>query len=473
MTVNRVLNQSQGALAANQKALATTSHNISNANTKGYSRQRVEMQSNQAINDGIVRVGTGVSAGAITRTSSTFVNKRLEEEASDLGHFETLNEIYTQLEADLGDETEAGITNRISRFFNDMRSLSTDPSSVPLRSAVRESANSVTTRFHNMRENIDAMVSDLDRRIESSVAEINSLTKAIADLNQRIVEIELVKGSFANDERDQRDLALRELAKHLPIQVTELENGGINVSSTRVGVLVDPSNNYELVAVRGEDEIHDAAVKIYTKEFGRLGRDVTAGVSGGSLGGLVKARDTVLPQVIERLDNLAYGFANALNSVHRQGYGTNGQTDVALFDVGTEGAKGAAHKIRLSEAITRDLSSLAAASVPSGKGDNRNLLAMADVEDATIFENGQANFQGYMASLVGNVGIEARSIRDAMETQGQVMTQLEQLREETAGVSLDEEALNMLKFQKAFDANAKMIQVADSMMETVLNLKRF
>lgn len=472
MGINRVMNQSKGALAANQKGLATTSHNISNANTKGFSRQRVEMQTNPAINDGIVRVGTGVNAGSITRATSTFVNKRLEEENSDLGQFEAMNEIYVQLEADLGDETESGITNRISRFFNDLRSLSTEPASVPLRAAIRESANSVVTRFHSMRENADAMVSDMDRRIEGSVNDINSLTKKIADLNQRIVDVEVVQGSFANDERDSRDMALRDLAKHVSVQVTELENGGINVSAGRLGVLVDTTSNYELAALRGPDDNHNAAMKIHTKEFGRLGKDVTASVSGGSLGGLIKARDTVLPKVINKIDTLAYGFSNSLNSVHRQGYGTNGQTDVALFEV-SGGVKGAAEKIRLSDAVAGDLSAIAAGSISSGKGDNRNLLALADMEDAAVFENGQANFQNYMASLVGTVGVEARATRDSLETQDHLLSQLEQIREETSGVSLDEEAMNMLKFQKSFDANAKMIQVADSMMETVLNLKRF
>lgn len=475
MSINRVLSQSKGALSANQSGLSTTSHNIANANTKGYTRQRVELHANQPVNEGRARIGTGVGVGAVTRTSSPFVNKRIEEESSDLGQFESLNEVYTQIEADLGDESESGVTSRISRFFNDVRSLSTEPQSVPLRSAVRESANAVVSRFHGMRENFDAMVSDLDRRVEGSVEQINSLTNRISELNQRIVDIEITPGSFANDERDSRDMAVRELSKVIPVDIAELENGGIAVSTGKAGVLVDASGNYELSAQRTPDPNHESAVRVFTKEIGGAkSRDITSGLGNGSLGGLLKARDVVLPKVIERVDTLAYGFASSLNSVHREGFGTNNQTDKTLFSLkGVNSAKGASRRIDLSASMADDLSTMASAQAPNSRGDNRQLLALADLEDKPIFENGQANFTNYMSSLVGTMGVEARSVRDSLETQTGVMNQLDSMREEVAGVSLDEEALNMLKFQKAFDANAKMIQVADSMMETVLNLKRF
>ncbi len=475
MGINRVLSQSKGALAASQMGLATTSHNISNANTKGYSRQRVEMHANPPVNDVGVRVGTGVGVGAVTRSTSPYVSKRIEEESSDLGSFESLNEVYTQLEADLDDEGESGISSRISRFFNDVRSLSTEPQSVPLRAAVRESANSVVSRFHGMRENFDAMVGDLDRRVEGSVASINALTKKIAELNQRIVDVEVVSGSFANDERDSRDMAIKDLSKIISVQTTELKDGGISVSSGRAGVIVDASGSYELAAMRAPDANHDSVVRVFTKEAGGSApRDITSALGNGSLGGLLKARDTVLPKVIDKVDTLAFGFTNSLNSVHRQGFGTNNVSNTELFSLGSsDSAKGASRRISLSDDVENNLSNMASAQAPGSAGDNRQLLALADLEDAAIFEGGEANFTNYMSSLVGTMGVEARSVRDSLDTQSSVMTQLEGLHEETVGVSLDEEAISMLKFQKAFDANAKMIQVADSMMETVLNLKRF
>ncbi len=473
MSINRVLSQGKGAMAANQLGLATSSHNIANANTKGFSRQRVDFEANSPVTNGQHRIGAGVIVGKVSRTTNHFVNKRIEDENSDLGKFGALNETYVQLEADLGSEAEAGVTNRMTNFFNDLRSLATEPSSVPLRSAIRESAESVVGRFKNISDNINLLKDDFDRRLESSVMEVNSLTNKIAELNKRIVDIEVHKGSYANDERDNRDLAVRDLAKIIPVDIADLENGSIAVSSKRIGVLVDISSNYELAAVREVDPIHNSAVRIRTKEAdGSLGKDVTRHITNGSMGGLLESRDRVLPTIKNRMDTLAYGFANSINSLHQKGYGLSGKTGVDFFKL-DGGVRDAASLISVSDDVKNDLTKIAAGETAGAKGDNRNLLAIADLQDAKIFENGEANFTDYLSSMIGNVGVESRSISDSLDTQVGVMNQLETLREESSGVSLDEEAVDMLKFQKAFNANAKLIQVADSMMETVLSLKRF
>ena len=473
MSINRVLSQGKGAMAANQLGLATSSHNVANANTKGYSRQRVDFETNNPVTNGRHRLGTGVLVGKVSRTTNHFVNKRLEGESSELGKYGAMNETYVQLEADLGSESESGVTSRMADFFNDLRSLATEPSSIPLRSAIRESAESVVGRFKNISSNLKTMVTDFDRRIETSVMEVNSLTSKVRELNQRIVDTEVNQGSYANDERDKRDLAIRDLSKILAVDVTELDNGAIAVSSKRIGVLVDLSTNYQLTTTREESEFHDTAVQIRTLEAdGSIGKDVTRHITSGQLGGILESRDKVLPGIKNRIDTLAYGFANSLNSVHQQGYGLSGQTGNNFFDL-EGGVKDAASLIKVSDSVRNDLSSIAAGEQKGAKGDNRSLLALADLQDAKIFENGEANFTDYLTSMIGNVGVESRSVSDTLDTQIGVMNQLETLREEASGVSLDEEAVDMLKFKKAFDATAKLIQVADSMMETVLSLKRF
>lgn len=473
MSISRILSQGKGAMSANQTGLATASHNIANANTKGYSRQRVDMATNPSVDMGGNRVGTGVSIGRVSRTTDHFVNKRLEQESSDLGKMKAMNETFIQLEADLTNESESGISNRISQFFNDVRALSTEPASIPLRSAVKESANSVVSRFRNLNDNVRSMAADFDRRLEASVQEVNSLTKKISELNQQIISVEVKAGTIANDERDARDLAVRQLSELLPVEVADLENGGIMVTSKRIGVLADTSQNYELATVREEHPTLDSALQIRMKEHdGTFGKNVTKTITSGSLGGLLESRDMVLPDVKNRVDTLAFGFANALNSVHQQGYSLEGESGVKFFG-DLSSAKDASALITVSDEVSEDLSKIAAGFSKEAKGDNRALLALADLEDAKIFEGGEANFTHYMTSLVGNVGVQSRSVQDTLDSQMGVMDQLVQLREQTSGVSLDEEAIEMLKFQKAFDANAKMIQVADTMMETVLSLKRF
>ncbi len=238
MSINRIMNQGKAALAANQIGLTTVSHNMSNVNTEGYSRQRTDFAAADPVSIGNIRVGGGVRVGGVTRAASEFANRRIEEETTSLGMLEGATEVLSQLETVLHDDGEQGLSKAVSRFFNDVRTLSTQPESQPLRAAVRESANSITTRFQSAASGVEQVREDLDRRVHGSVMDINMLTRRIGDLNRRIMETE-VQGTNANDERDSRDLALQQLSKIVNITVTPIENGGINVSSGKLGVLVN------------------------------------------------------------------------------------------------------------------------------------------------------------------------------------------------------------------------------------------
>jgi flagellar hook-associated protein 1 FlgK len=473
VTISNLLNQGKGALAANQLALATTSHNVANAATPGYSRQRVNLEAEAPVNYGRHRLGAGVRVGSVQRTHSDFVNRRIEEENSILGRAEGSADVLSQLESMFKDDAEQGVTKAVSQFFNDVRTLSTQPESTALRAAVRESAEAVTTRFRGINDSINQAVADLDRRVTGSVDQVNFLVNRIADLNRRIGEIE-VPGSraSANDEHDQRDMAVQELAKVIPIQITQLEGGMINVSAGRMGVLVNGYDRSQLAAARAESAAHPNSMHVYlVGSDGKLAKDVTESVESGSLGGFINVRDKVIPELVGKIDTLAFNLAREVNGVHGAAYGSKGASGTDFFAVG--GMKGAASSLEISDAVKKDLSSIAAGNVPNSPGDNRALLRIADLQDAKIFEDGKSNFMDFAASIVGGLGVEVRSVNENFETQKGLVDQLNVMREQTAGVSLDEEGINMIKFQKSFDASAKMIQVADQMLETVLNLKRF
>ena len=133
----------------------------------------------------------------------------------------------------------------------------------------------------------------------------------------------------------------------------------------------------------------------------------------------------------------------------------------------------AASAMNLSQAVANDTNAIASGYKLGATGDNRALLAIADLQDQKIFNGGSASFTDHAAGIVGTLGVELKSVNENLETQRGLVEQLSTVRERVAGVSLDEEAINMIQFQKAFDASAKMIQVADNLMDTVLNLKRF
>jgi len=473
--ITSVLAQAKSALSANQVAMATTAKNVSNVNTDGYSRQRVELVTGTPESIGNAQVGGGVEVGSVSRSTNDFVHRRLVDEKSTLGKFEGLTEVYSQLEMVFKDDGEGSVTQSVSQFFNNLRTLSTQPDSNPLRTAVKESAKSVTHRFNTMSSAIDGVVGDIDARIEGSVAEINRLTDKIARLNSQIIAYEIKgHGTVANDERDQRDSAVLELSKHVNVKVTDLENGGINVAAGPLGPLVMSNDRQELGAFRSPDGPNTNAVRIFmlSPHNSSPAKDVTEKFESGQVGGLVNLRDQIVPQFRDKVDNLAYNLASSVNNVHQNAYTKNGSQGVNFFTK-PMGLEGAAASLSLSNEVDSDVGNIATGETPNAPGDNRALLAITDLETAKIFDGGQHSFSDMATSIVGSLGVQVKTANDSLETQRGVVDQLDTLAKAASSVSLDEEAMNMLKFQKAFDANAKMIQVADQMMDTVINLKRF
>lgn len=471
--ITKLLAQGKSALAANQTALATTSHNISNVNTEGYSRQRVEMHAEDPQMVGKLQVGSGVKIGALQRSQNDFITRRMEEEKSSLGRNEGMAGLYQQLESVFKDDADQGISKSVSQFFNDVRTLSTQPESASLRTAVKQSAETVTARFRSVAQGVESVVEDANRRVEGEVAEINSLAKKVAVLNQRIVETEIT-GVSANDQRDARDLAMQKLSAKVGITVTHLDNGAINITSPRVGVLVNGTESYDLRVARVGDGPNPGATRVFLDTGDNkqtLGRDVTDSIEAGSLGGYIRVRDRDIPAMRAKVDKLAFNLASSVNDVHRQAFARNGTQGHDFFAAGSE--QGAASNFSLSDAVKGDLVNISSAAIKNAPGDNRALLKIADLQDARVFDGGRSNFSDYSSGIIGGLGVDARTAYESVDTQKGVVDQLTMLREQSAGVSLDEEAMDMIKFQKAFDASAKMIQVADSMLDTVLSLKRF
>jgi flagellar hook-associated protein 1 len=472
--INNIMDQGKMSLAANQMGLATTSHNISNKDTKGYSRQRVDFESGDPVAKGGHRVGGGVRVGAVRRSHSDFVARRLEQENANFGRYESTSDVLQQLEGIFADDAKQGVTAAVSQFFNNIRTLSSQPESVSLRAAVRESADAVVSRFHNIKGAIGEVVDDVDRRIEGSILDVNTTLDRIASLNNRIMNIEADKKSFANDERDSRDLALQELSRQFNVKVAKIENGGVNVFVDGIGPVVNGTEAVSFEAYRGSDGGNgEGTMRVFVRDptTSRI-VDRTDKIKGGLVGGLIEVRDNSITELKGKIDQLAFGLARSVNQVHSQAFTHDGVSGLNFFE-GVDRIDGAADNLRLSSAVQGDLKNIATGFNANSTGDNRALLSIADLQESKILDGNSASFTEFTAGTIGALGVEARTSYQGLDTQQGVMDQLSVLREQASGVSLDEEAMNMLKFQKGFDASAKLIQVADSMMETVLSLKRF
>lgn len=381
MSIIRVLNQGKGAMSTAQLAIATTSHNVSNANTEGYSRQRVDMVTNDPAPISGHMIGSGVKVGSVTRSNNDFIARRLSEENTSLGKFQGMSEVLDQVEQVFQDEKGQGVADGLNSFFNSVRTLSTQPDSLSLRTAVRESARNLTSRFQGITNGLDQVYEDLNRRIEGAVLDVNHLTNKIATLNQQILEAE-ASGVNANDVRDSRDLAIQKLSGIIDVKVIPGEKGILNIMSGNAGVLVNGSENFNLLTQRedGTDTLPPSVMVKLESVVGSKHKDITNAFDEGSLGGFLQVRDRVVPEMLNRVNTLAYSLTQEVNQVHQNSFGLDSEIGRTFFN-SIDKVDGAARNFAISENLDSDLETMAAGLRPGAPGDNRALLDLAELQD--------------------------------------------------------------------------------------------
>ena len=198
------------------------------------------------------------------------------------------------------------------------------------------------------------------------------------------------------------------------------------------------------------------------------GAPVTTAVTGGTIGGLIHARDVLIPGYLDQLDTLAYSITTEVNAVHQAGYDLNGTTGNPFFTP-LASAAGAARNISVAAGIQADPSTIAAGATAT-KGDNDVARSLANLRDARVLAGATATFSDSWGALVYRVGADSRAASDEQSSRAEIVQQVELLREQVSGVSLDEEAMTMMKFQRAYEANARFFQAVDSALDTLLSI---
>lgn len=480
------------SLANSQTALQTTAHNIANKSTEGYSRQRVDFVTNEPVGEGRLRIGMGARAGQVNRTNNPFLEKQIEREGNQLGFLNSRSELLGRVEQVYNEQTNEGLNHSMGKFFNSFRELSNNPESLASRTAVKESAEGLTKDFQHVNQQLTDIQKDADFRIVTKVEEINQLSREIANLNEKISAVELT-GAPANDERDRRDLLVKQLGDKVNIRYAESPSGQLTITAGNTAVLVSGFSYREIKAVstpeaerqaeNGVDRSLASAANgkaqkregnfdiVYKSTEYSTPVTITQQLKGGEIGGLLQVRDNVINKFIGDMDNLAHSLATEVNRTHMAGYDRYGNAGGAVFDIGSD-PKGAAANFKLNEDLANDVGRLAAAAEPGAPGDNRIANILSKLEYKQAMDGGTATYNDYYSSLVGKIGIETQRATSAQQSQGDIVSQLKNIRESISGVSLDEETTKMIEFQKSFDASARLVRTADEMMDTVLNLKR-
>ncbi|MGB9333803.1 MAG: flagellar hook-associated protein FlgK [Candidatus Acidiferrales bacterium] len=442
------------SLLADQGAIDVASNNVANVNTPGYSREEAVLTELPPQQFGNVQFGTGVELQTIQADRSNILELRLNQETQQQGSIDTEVQGLNQIQALFNDNAGSGLGSVISAFFNSFQQLASDPSNVGFRDAVLAAAQNMTAAFRQTAGGLVTQQQDLNQSVVQQVGQINQLTAQIAQLNDEVAAAQ-TGTSAANTLVDQRGQLITQLSQLLDVTTIDAGNGTITLTTNNGNALVVGTASFALST--------QANATTGLQDVFAQGQNITSQITAGSLGGTLALRDQEIPKVLTSLDTLASGIATSVNSTNAAGFDLNGNPGGNFFVPPPAGA-GAA--LNFNVAITDP--SLIAASSDGTSGSNGNANALAALATQNI--TGNQTPTTFYAGIVSAAGNDAAAAQARQQSVSLLVQQLKDQRGAVSGVSLDEEAANLAKFQTAFDAAARIVTVVDNLTQTVINM---
>jgi flagellar hook-associated protein 1 FlgK len=353
----------------------------------------------------------------------------------------------------------SSIDKSLQNFYDAFSRLAESPVSATMRQEVVLQAGALASSFRDMAARLDSARRDTDRQVRSAAEEINSLAKQIRAMNLSIASMPSLESSLHL--RDDQAQLVRRLSELVDVHVLDRPEGGVDLTIGNGRPLVVGETRYDLTI--GADAAGYATLSLN-------GTAVTTEITGGKLGGLLQVRDVNIPDYQSRLDDLAFEVANQVNTIHAAGFDQSGAAAGNLFTFSTPpvGTAGAAVALIVDPAVAADPRLVAAAGIANG-GDNQAARAIAALREQMVLNGNTATLSDAWGQLVYRVGRDTRSATDESDSRKAIVDQVEALRDQVSGVSLDEEAMHLIKFQRAFEANARFFSAVDQTIGMLLD----
>ncbi|MEN9573754.1 MAG: flagellar hook-associated protein FlgK [Verrucomicrobiota bacterium] len=463
------------ALSAQRQGIETAGHNLANVNNPAYTRQRIQLRTSNALPTSIGPVGTGVEVAALQQVRDGLLEARIASEGSVTGYWAAQQKSLQYGQAALGQEIDRqatgaegaaaasatgsplGLAESIQTLFDGFQSVATNPTSIADRQALLQKAKSLASKFNLTDQRLDQLHTQLDAQLADDVSDVNELLAGIAALNDDIGNAEVGGYGAANDLRDVRQEKINALAQLVRVDTAEDAVGNVTVSI----------NGTTFVSGRERTD----TLALYDAGGGQqLLRAATSGtaltLTSGAMQGTIDARDGALTTLRTDLSSLAALFITNVNAAHSAGFSLTGSTGAAFF-TGTD-----ASTMAVNATLAGNPSLFQAAGVSGASGDNQTALALAQLAQTRHAGLNQQTFQQHYGQTVAALGQSLATANEQSSDQSAVTRLLQTQRASVSGVSLDEEMADLLKFQKAFAASAKLITTVDEMLDIVVNLKR-
>ncbi len=454
MALTRLFEISSKSLATYQRALSISSNNIANAANPNYSRQRAQLTTTEPDHSTNVELGTGVDITDVQRVRNTILDSQIRKYNGYKEDADYRTSVMGNVESLYSEPTDAGLSNLMKKFFNSWNELANDPSSISYRNQVVNAARQMTDKISSIYSGMDVVRSDLKADTSEAVKSINRILTNLADVNQQIYNASTT-GKTVNTLMDSRDQLLKELSKYANLNVHINDDNTATVSMGGVNV-IDRANAYELsvntVNSGGRNKLQ---VLVHG--------DTSLRLNSGKLNAMLDIYNNKIEEYKSAIDTIANLIMDNVNSVHTtmQTIETPPQTNVKFFTSYSAG------KLEINTDILSDPKKIAVSSDGSD-GNSDGAIQIANLADENLIDG--ESFSGKYSDLLTDIANEKSTNTKQGETFDLVLQQLDSQQSQESGVNVDEEMVNVLKYQRSYDASAKLIKIADDILKTLIEM---
>jgi len=447
------LNIAKDSLLSHQTAINLTGINIANANTPGYSRQRAAFST----------LVQSVEIAGIERIYDQFLGVQLNEQANDLGDSEARKDALGRIEMTFNETDGGGINELMNKFWGAWEDLSANPSGQAERQTLVSVSQSLTSMFRSYSNELLSAQNDANTRIPVLVDQVNDYASDIADINARILQAGTndTDDPALNSLRDKRANLLSGLAEIVDFHSVKDSKDSISIFLSNGMPLVEGGQTWELDVVT---ENHASDPSFYDVVFkDDTDKVINSSITKGRLAAFLEVRDTTAKGYMESLDALAAVLVEKVNDQHKLGYDMSQNLGENFFDATTK-----AKDMKVSAAIVGDINKIAASETVNGDGGNA--VSMNAIKDALTMNDSKSTFSAYYSSLVAQVGQDVAYVNRSFDHHTNLMSQLTNRREGISGVSIDEEMMNLIRYQTGYNASARLFGAAQELADTLMNL---
>jgi len=455
----RLLDIAKTALSAHRAAINIVGHNVANAQTPGYVRQRPVLQAIPGAADGSLEgsgIGGGVEIANVQQLRNEFLGMQLDQQTALLGEEESLLEALQRVEGLLTDLGGGGVAGALADFYDAWDDLATMPTSLAARTEVLQRGEVLCDAITKRQENLNSVRGKLDLQLSDKVEQINRLSAEVAQINEKIGAVASV--AVKNDLMSQREQAVRELARLCGAE-------GIKQDRDIMDVVVGGQRLVQQSTVMSlEIALDPAHPGFHTVVFADNGEEIPR---YGELAGMLEARDEYIVSYQSRMDELAKAIADEVNTIHQAGYDLDGNTALDFFSYNPAAP---ASTLQLSADVLDNPKAIAAAATTSAEGDGDNAIAIGDLRYSKVLMGATYTIEEYNADLVSDIGGDVRAVQARFDSRDQLVNNIQLSYEAVSGVSLDEEAIELIRYQQAYSAAARMVTLSLQMLDEIMQL---